>query len=229
MAQLELAGKQPFVRVAKPASGLELSSTRGLWMRASAIRQFATTAGSILLCLSACTTLSPVAVDATGERIRTEIKAGDTVRVLTADGTTYRMQVTAVGASSLVGNPVRTSKGGPDVAGSPIDQPYRDIRQIDVQRVSSIKTTAIAVVLLLAAALRPQPAAEVIRRDTPGSRTVTARLVPKPPVPQSWTGAFAKPYRFGDHDRGAIARRAKLWMTAALTCPLKSHCPTIRA
>jgi hypothetical protein len=123
-------------------------------MFARAIRPFAITAACILICLStACTTLSPVATDATGERIRSEVKAGDTVRVLTADGTTHSFQVTAVGLSSLAGNAAKTPRGGTDVPGSQIELPYRDIRQIDVRRVSIFKTAAIVAAVALLAAI----------------------------------------------------------------------------
>lgn len=123
-------------------------------MRAYAIRPLATAAVSATICLStACTTLSPVRVDTTGERIRAEIKAGDTVRVVTADGTTHSLRVSTVGASSLVGDSVRMWKGGTDVAGMRIELPYADLRQMDVQRVSGLKTTAIVAAVGLAAAV----------------------------------------------------------------------------
>ena len=118
------------------------------------IRQLATTAVFVLVCLStACTTLRPVAADPAGEQIRTEIRAGDTVRVVTTDGKTHSFQVTAVGASSLSGSAVRMSEGGTDAAGSRIDLPYRDIRQIEVQRINGLKTSAVVVAVVLAAAV----------------------------------------------------------------------------
>jgi hypothetical protein len=118
------------------------------------MKQFATAVASVLICVStACTTLSPVAADATGARIRAEIKVGDTVRVLTADGTTHRFEVSAVGESSLFGNAVGTWKSGADAAGSRIEVPYRDIQQIEVQHVSGFKTTGIVAVVGLVAAV----------------------------------------------------------------------------
>jgi hypothetical protein len=104
-------------------------------------RRIATPLLAALLCLStACTTLTPVM--ATPERIRADVRAGDTVRVLTADGASHRLQVGALGETSLSG----------DAAGSHIELPFRDIRQIDVEHVSAGKTTAlVAIVVLLGA------------------------------------------------------------------------------
>jgi hypothetical protein len=103
--------------------------------------------------MTACTTLSPVAADATGARIRAEIKAGDTVRVRATDGTSHTFQVSAAGESSLVGNAVGTWKGGNDTVGSRIELPYRDIEQIERQHVSALKTTALVSVAALVAAV----------------------------------------------------------------------------
>ena len=123
-------------------------------MRMSVTRQFASTVASVLICLSAaCTTLSPVAADATGARIRAEVKAGDTVRLLTADGASHSLRVSAVGESSLVGTAVGTWKHSADVVGSQIELPYRDIQQIEVQHVSALKTTALVAVVALVAAV----------------------------------------------------------------------------
>lgn len=120
----------------------------------AAFKQLATTVVTVLVCLStACTTLRPVAADATGDQIRAEIKAGDTVRVLAADGTSHTLEVSAVGEFSLVGTAVGTWKHSTDVVGSRIELPYRDIHQIEVQHVSGLKTTAIIVLAALAAAI----------------------------------------------------------------------------
>jgi hypothetical protein len=107
-------------------------------------RRIATPLAAALVCLStACTTLTPVM--ATPERIRTDVRAGDTVRVLTADGVSRRVTVGALGETSLAG----------DAAGSHIELAFRNIRQIDVERVSTLKTTAVVagVVLLGAVAI----------------------------------------------------------------------------
>jgi hypothetical protein len=107
-------------------------------------RRLATPLVAALLCLStACTTLTPVM--ATPERIRADVRPGDTVRVLTADGASHRVQVGALGETSLSG----------DAAGSHIEVPFRDIRQIDVEHVSAGKTTALVagVVVLGAVAI----------------------------------------------------------------------------
>lgn len=123
-------------------------------MRTSVTRQLASTVAFVLICFStACTTLSPVAADATGAGIRAEVKAGDTVRVSTADGASHRFQVSAVGESSLVGTAIGTWERGTDVAGSRIELAYRDIRQIEVQHVSALKTTALVAVVAVVAAV----------------------------------------------------------------------------
>jgi hypothetical protein len=105
-------------------------------------RQIANSLVVALVCLcTACTTLTPVM--ATPERIRTEVRAGDTVRVLTADGATHRVKVEALGDTSLSG----------ESQGSRIEIPLRDIRQIDVERVSAGKTTALVVTVVGLAAV----------------------------------------------------------------------------
>jgi hypothetical protein len=108
---------------------------------------------SVLICVAAgCSTLSPVTADPAGERIRAEIRAGDTVHVRMADGAAHRLRVSTVGESSLAGDALRT-KGSTDAAGSHLELAYRDIRQIEVERVSGFRTTAIVAGLVLAAAV----------------------------------------------------------------------------
>ena len=121
-------------------------------MRGSASRRFAILITCALTSLStACTTLRPVPADPA--RIRAEIRVGDVVRAVTADGTKRSLRVTAVGESSLVGNAVKVANGGADAAGSRIELPYQDIRELETRRVSSGKTTVLIVVLVLAAAV----------------------------------------------------------------------------
>jgi hypothetical protein len=110
-----------------------------------------TTCLVVLVCLSsACTTMRPIAADATGESIRREIKPGDTTRVITKSGPVHIFQVTVVGATSLSGNAVRTWEGVPDAVGSRIDVPYSDIAELDVKRTSGLKTTGLVVAAVLA-------------------------------------------------------------------------------
>ena len=111
----------------------------------------ATTLVAILVCLStACTTMRPVAADAAGEQVRRQVKVGDTVRVVTKAGARHSFQVTAVGESSLAGNAVKLSGGGSDAVGARIDVPYLDIAQIEVRRVSGLKTTGAIIGVALA-------------------------------------------------------------------------------
>ena len=120
-------------------------------MRACASRRFAILITSTLICLStACTTLRSVPADPA--RIRAEVRVGDTVRAVTADGTTHTFRVSAVGESSLVGN-VNLANGGADAVGSRIELPYQDIRELDTRHVSGGKTTALAAVLVVVAAV----------------------------------------------------------------------------
>jgi hypothetical protein len=112
-------------------------------------RQFACHTLIILLSLcTACTTMQPVTVDASGSRIRSEIHAGDTVRVLTRDGSSEAFQVTAVGDTALVGT----------AAAARTEVPYQTIQELQVRRVSSSRTTwliigAVAVIVLGAVAV----------------------------------------------------------------------------
>jgi hypothetical protein len=123
-------------------------------MRTSLSTRFAWIVASMLICLStACTTLSPVATDATGAQIRAAIKAGDTVRVRTTAGASHTFQVSVVGETSLVGNAVGTWKSDADVVGSQIELPYRDIEQIERQHVSAVKTTALVAAVAVVAAV----------------------------------------------------------------------------
>jgi len=122
-------------------------------MNTSLTRQLATFVAAVLICLqTACTTLSPVVTDPTGAHVRTEVKAGDTVRAVMADGSAHSLLVSAVNEASLVGRVIR-AKGSTDAAGSQIELPYRDIQQLEVQRVSAVKTTAIAAAVALVAAV----------------------------------------------------------------------------
>ena len=75
------------------------------------------------------------------------------MRVLTADGASHSVQISAVGESSLVGTAVGTWKRSTDVVGSRIELPYRDIQQLEVQHVSALKTTALVAVVALVAAV----------------------------------------------------------------------------
>jgi len=109
----------------------------------NATRRTATLILSALTCWSsACTTLQPVAVDPTGERTRSALKVGDTVRVVMTDGTAHGLTVTALGDSSLSGDAGKLS-GAVDAPGSHLELRYRDMREIDVERVSGLKTTRI--------------------------------------------------------------------------------------
>jgi len=109
-----------------------------------------TTCLVVLVCLStACTTMRPMATDATGDSIRREIKPGDTVRVVTKGGSVHSFQITGVGATSLGGNAVNTWQGSPDPVGSRIDVPYSDIGELDVKRTSGLKTAGLVAAVVL--------------------------------------------------------------------------------
>jgi hypothetical protein len=121
-------------------------------VRKSTTNSIVTTIVSVLVCVStACTTMRPVATDAAGDQIRREVKVGDTVRVLTKTGASHSFQVTAVGESSLAGNAVRMWGGGSDVVAARIDVAFLDIAQIEVQRVSGLKTTSVIAAVVLGA------------------------------------------------------------------------------
>jgi hypothetical protein len=118
----------------------------------STTKNLARTMVSILVCLStACTTMRPVVMDASGEQVRREVAVGDTVRVLTKAGASHSFQVTAVGDSSLAGNTVKLSGGGSDAVGTQIDVRYLDIAQLEVQRMSGLKTTSVIAAVVLGA------------------------------------------------------------------------------
>jgi hypothetical protein len=104
----------------------------------------------VLVCLStACTTMRPMAADATGDSIRREIKAGDTVRVVTKGGLVLSFQITVVGATSLGGDAVHMWKGGVDPVGSRIDVLYSEITELDVKQTSGLKTAGLIAAALL--------------------------------------------------------------------------------
>jgi hypothetical protein len=118
----------------------------------STTKNLARTMVSILVCLStACTTMRPVVMDASGEQVRREVAVGDTVRVLTKAGASHSFQVTAVGDSSLAGNAVKLSGGGSDAVGTQIEVRYLDIAQLEVQRMSGLKTTSVIAAVVLGA------------------------------------------------------------------------------
>lgn len=120
-------------------------------MLAVTAKKTLTTSLVVLACLStACTTMRPMAANATGDSIRREIKSGDTVRVVTKGGAVHSFQVTEVGATSLGGNAVRTWEGGPEPGGSRLDVPYSDIAELDVKRSSGLKTAGLVAAAVLA-------------------------------------------------------------------------------
>ena len=96
----------------------------------------------LLVCLTtACTTLRPITVEASGEQIRAEIRVGDTVRVHAKGGTSQTLHVTTVGMSSLIGMETHYAAGGSGPVTSKIEVPYQDIERLEVQRVSGARTT----------------------------------------------------------------------------------------
>lgn len=108
-----------------------------------------TTCVVVLVGLAACTTMRPIAADATGDSIRREVKPGDTVRVVTKGGPVHRLKVTVVGATSLGGTAVKTWEGGADPVGSRIDVPYSDIAELDVKGTSGLKTAGLIAAAVL--------------------------------------------------------------------------------
>jgi hypothetical protein len=97
--------------------------------------------------------MRPVPVDSSGDRIRAEVKSGDTVRVLMMDGATHSLKVTNVGASSVEGDAISTWKAGADAVGMHVDLRYQDIRTISIRHFKVLATVAIVVVVVIAAAV----------------------------------------------------------------------------
>ena len=124
-------------------------------MRKSTIKAVSTAFVGIVFCLSsACTTTRPVTADPTGDRIRAEIKSGDTVRVRMIDGAVHSLKVTKLGDTSLSGDIVNTwSRNTADVPGAQLDLRYQDIQQIAIRHANVFATVAIVVVVVLATAV----------------------------------------------------------------------------
>jgi hypothetical protein len=101
---------------------------------------------------SACTTLQPLAVDPTGERTRAVLKPGDTVRVVMTDGTVHGLKVTSVGESALSGDASKLA-GAVDAPGSHLELRYRDMKELDVQRINGLKTTGIVAAVVVVAVI----------------------------------------------------------------------------
>jgi hypothetical protein len=117
-------------------------------LTASRTRHFASNTLILLLSLcTACTTMRPVTVDAVGSQIRSQVHAGDTVRVLTQDGRSEMIQVASLGETALVGT----------AAGARVEIPYQAIQRLEVRQVNSAKTVGliigVAAVIALGAAL----------------------------------------------------------------------------
>ena len=121
-------------------------------MRTSTFRITVTAVAVLAMCLStACTTLRPVAIEPGGQPDPSAVHAGDKVRVMTKSGATHEFQVTLASASSLSGTSIASWGAGADPVGSPIDVPYGDIAEIQVRRVSSLKTVGIVVAAIAVA------------------------------------------------------------------------------
>jgi hypothetical protein len=124
-------------------------------MHKSTVKAVSTALICVLLCLSsACTTMRPVTVDSTGDRIRAEVNSGDTVRVRMMDGAVHSLKVTQLGDASLSGDIVNTwRRNAADVPGAHLDLRYQDIQQIAIRHVNVIGTVAIVIVVVLATAV----------------------------------------------------------------------------
>jgi hypothetical protein len=124
-------------------------------MHKSTIKTISTALICVLVCLSsACTTMRPITVDSTGDRIRAEVKSGDTVRVRMTDGTVHNLKVTKLGDASVSGDVVSTwSRNAADVPGAQLDLRYQDIQQISIRHVNALATVAIVVVVVLVTAV----------------------------------------------------------------------------
>jgi hypothetical protein len=121
-------------------------------VRTSISKTVVTAVASLAVCLStACTTLRTVAVEPGGQPVQSAVHVGDKVRVTTKSGATHDFQVTAIGASSLTGTSIATWGAGSDPTGSPIDVRYVDIAQLEVRRVSGLKTVGIIVAAIAVA------------------------------------------------------------------------------
>ena len=124
-------------------------------MRAPRTRSFGTSFLAILVCLStACTAMRSITADPAGEQIRRELKAGDSVHVLTRSGASHSFEINAIGATSLAGRAVRmTGVASAEAPGTQIEIPFADIAQIDVRRVEGLKTTGVIAAAVLGALL----------------------------------------------------------------------------
>jgi len=124
-------------------------------MSKSTIKQVSTMLICVLLCLSsACTSMRSVTVDSTGDRIRAEVKSGDTVRVRMVDGAVHSMKITKLGDASLSGDIVSTWKRNPaDVPGAQLDLRYQDIQQISIRHMNVLATVVIVIVVVVATAV----------------------------------------------------------------------------
>jgi len=123
-------------------------------MGKSSVKQISTALMCVLICLSSgCITMRPVSADSSGDRIRAEVKSGDTVRVLMMDGTIHSLKVAKVGDSSVMGNAVKMWRGGADPVGTQLDLRYQDIQKLAIRHVNVLATIAIVAVVVIATAV----------------------------------------------------------------------------
>jgi hypothetical protein len=105
----------------------------------------------VVTALTGCTTLRPLHDPGEPESLRTQLKRGDRVEVVTHEGQRVRFEVTEIGESALIGT----------AAGSKaVEIPQDQIAQVEVRRQSGLKNSllaagALGILLLVAIAAAP--------------------------------------------------------------------------
>ena len=95
-----------------------------------------------------CTTMRASAPSSVDAVTRLEVRAGDTVRLLTKYRQKYTFRVTALDAATMSGETVKLARNDPGSEHEAVKVRYADIALIEVKKKSALRTAAAGLVVI---------------------------------------------------------------------------------